>query len=62
MKFLGGINEKALLRFVTGVEYTIILVKSSAVVGKNASTMGPMVQFMEENSTYAKHLGNLHEL
>lgn len=62
MKSLGGINEKALLRFDTGIEYTINLVKSSAVVGKIASTTGPIVQFMEENPTYAKRFGNLHKL
>ena len=44
---LDGIEEKGPLRFETGTECTIILVKSSTVVGKIDETAGPMVQFME---------------
>lgn len=59
---LDGIEEKGPLRFETETECTIILVKSSTVVGKIDETAGPMVQFMEENSISVKHLGHLHEL
>ena len=34
----------------------------TAVVGKIAKTTWRMVQFLEENSIYAKHLGHVHEL
>ena len=59
---LDGIEEKGPLCFETATECTIILVKSSTVVGKLDETAGPMVQFMEENSISVKHLGHLHEL